>query len=248
MRFLLQQLDGQHVGGRQRHRDHVRAERAVRDGGSGAERVEHLLDFGRRRQVRGNERPAALQFLQEEALALVFGPGRVVAQPQLARDRGERLGVARRVLPQVEAHERDAEGGDAPLQIEQPAARQQAVAGLFERTAAQGERLGDLLDGHQRQRVIATAAFEPILDRAQRRRQPVAHVAQQQRGTARRPRRRARAARRCRLASTARAAGRRSRGGTGSRPASVRAGRPSRSPARSPRGCHRGRRQSTSRR
>ena len=64
-------------------------------------------------------------------------------------------------------------------EIEQPSAGQQAVAGLLERSAAERERLGDLLDGDQRERAVAAAAVEPILDRPQRRREPVAHVAEQ---------------------------------------------------------------------
>ena len=111
---------------------------------------------------------------------MVFRPGGVVTQPEMPRDGGKRLGVARGVLAQVEAHQGHSEGRDAPLQIEQPAPRLQAVTGLLERAAAEGEGLGQLFNGHQRRHRAALAPFEPVFDRAQRRRQLLAHLTQQQ--------------------------------------------------------------------
>ena len=86
--------------------------------------------------------------------------------------------MSRRILPQVETHERGAEGRDAALQVQQAPPREQAVARLLERSTAERERLGQLRRGDVVERLEHRVAIEAILDGAQRRGQPIANAAQ----------------------------------------------------------------------
>ena len=135
--LLLQQLDDQHVRRPCGHRDDVRAQRLGRQPRGRAERLEHLPHVGRRGEIGRDERAPPLQLAQQERLPVGFAPFLVGAEPQLARDGRHGLGVPRRVLAQIEAHERGAERRNASQQIAQPPRRHDAVAHLHERAVAQ---------------------------------------------------------------------------------------------------------------
>ena len=87
--------------------------------------------------------------------------------------------MPRCILSQIEADEGHAEGGQPALQIEQPAARQQAVSGLLERSPAERERLGQVRGADEGERIEHVVAVEPIFDRTQGRRQTFAWCAEQ---------------------------------------------------------------------
>lgn len=61
--FLLQEDDGEDVGGRGGHRDDVRAERPRPEAGGDAEGVEHLALRRWQPEVRRQQRPLARELL-----------------------------------------------------------------------------------------------------------------------------------------------------------------------------------------
>ena len=106
-----------------------------------------------------------LQLAQQERLPLGLAPVLVGAEPELARDGRQRLGVARRVLPQIEPHQRGAERRDAPQQIAQPSAGQERCRPVCdERAVAQAERFGEVLRAlDDRDTVAIGVPVEPVL-------------------------------------------------------------------------------------
>ena len=128
---------------------------------------------------RGRDERAAPAAREQERLPRGLAPRVVGAEPQLARDGRQRLRVARRVLPDVEPHERRAERRDAPQQIAQPSAAMRpspvCTSERWQSAAARRAPRRSTTSGHGR----AAPAGEARLDVAQRRVQPIAHVAQQ---------------------------------------------------------------------
>ena len=144
-RLRLQHFDREHVGRRLGHRDDVGGERLRMDLAERLERVEYLADFVVRRRDRAGRSIADSRSARGQIrLPLVLVPVAVAAEAQMFGNRGERRGVARRVLPDIEPDEREAERRRAAQHIGEPAVRDDALAGLDERSVTELQRLDEL--------------------------------------------------------------------------------------------------------
>ena len=176
--LLLQELHREHVRRCARHGDDVGAERAGGLPGGHAKRLEHLAHRRVRFEVEGIPGRSPLQSLQKESLTFGLVPIGVGSEAQPARHRIESLGVARRILAQVETHEGQPETGQLPLQVEQASVGNPIFAGLEQRAAAQSQRLGQFLAVLVDRLLAGFASGQPGLDVSARRAQPIAHAAQ----------------------------------------------------------------------
>ncbi len=117
--LFQQQLDRQHIGRAAGHGDDVGSQRRGRSGRDHPAGGQHLGRVFGRLVMGRQERTAVVQFSLEEIQALLFVPCLVVAQAEVIGDLAKRRGMPGRILANIQAHQEQAEGGDAAQGVEQ---------------------------------------------------------------------------------------------------------------------------------
>ena len=144
--LALQQLDGENIGWLPGHRDDVGAERFGMDRRHHPERVEHFGDARVGRHPGRRQLAALREHVDEKIHAPLFRPAAVLAEAERAGDGVDGLGMAFGLLPYVQAHEGQAEGGHPSQDVRQAAVGDDAVAGGVQGAVAEQERLSELGD------------------------------------------------------------------------------------------------------
>ena len=109
----------------------------------------------------GNQWPAPLEFAHQEILTFLFGPGQIIAQPQVIHHFRNRLGMTGRLLADVQANQRQAKGVGAANGVQQ-----RTIGNGFQPAVHQGpitklQRPGEVLVGKQNAGGVGGLAGNP---------------------------------------------------------------------------------------
>ena len=142
--LALEKLDGKDVGGGSGHGDDVGAEVVGGKLGNDSEGVEDVGDLVGLGEVGAEEGALPGELGEKPLLAAVFGPVAVRPEAKVVGDGVDDVGVAFGFLADVEADERQAEGGDLPEEVQEAAVSNLTVSARAQRSVAELERFQKL--------------------------------------------------------------------------------------------------------